>query len=108
MATSLVKIFQSLLCKEHDNEPEVLKEQTLVLLFNKNRKGCARNVKKFITKWKGVTSVNIDETKGWATVQGNFDEKKLVKGLWNARIAVKIVSSDNPDTCNSTMDAIYN
>ncbi|KAK4841408.1 hypothetical protein QYF36_003931 [Acer negundo] len=33
-------------------EPEDLREQTLVLQFNRKREGCASEVEKFITKWK--------------------------------------------------------
>ncbi|TXG56023.1 hypothetical protein EZV62_017336 [Acer yangbiense] len=91
---------------EHDNEPEVLlKEQTVVLRFSLHcREGCLREVKKFITERKGVTSVNIeemDEMNALATVQGNFDVQKLVDSLRtkkSKRVEIVSLSSENPDT----------
>ncbi|KAK1552278.1 hypothetical protein Q3G72_013661 [Acer saccharum] len=93
-------------CMEHDNEPEVvLKEQTVVLRFSLHcREGCLREVKKFITERKGVTSVNIeekDEMNALATVQGNFDVQKLVDSLRtkkSKRVEIVSLSSENPDT----------
>ncbi|KAK2636835.1 hypothetical protein Ddye_031627 [Dipteronia dyeriana] len=107
MANYLKKKFQMLL-KEDENEPEVLlKEQTAVLRCPMHcKEGCPREVKKFITKWKGVTSVNIEdmkelETNALVTVQGNFDVQKLVDCLWtkkNKRVEIESSSSNNPDT----------
>ncbi|KAK4841981.1 hypothetical protein QYF36_013649 [Acer negundo] len=96
----------NLIKKFHKNEPEVLlQEQTVVLRFSVHcKEGCLREVKKFITKRKGVTSVNIEEmneTNALATVQGNFDVQKLVDSLWkekSKRVDIVSPSSDNQDT----------